>query len=109
MTKDDIIALSIVDGEKKPTVDFAIPQPWADTVEKHNVESRDFVWSYGGSEDEQKNMFGRPVHIGTYLLRAIRKGNLIPSDILPNIVEMAQSGKSLDEIRECVKMHCESL
>jgi hypothetical protein len=109
MTKDDIIALSVANGETKPTVDFAIPQPWADMVREHQIESRDFVWSYGGSKDEPKNMFGQPVHIGTYLLRAVQKGNLIPSDILENIVEMARNGKSVDEIKELVKLHCENL
>lgn len=92
-------------GMEKETTDFALPLEWAKQVNKLEIDGpSNFVWHY-----PKGSISGRPLSLGDCLIKAINKGNLIPADILDNIIELAKTGKTNEEIKELVKMHCEML
>lgn len=103
MNKAEILVWS---GMDSATVDFALPLEWNKQMQSLGVDAAgEFMWHY-----PKDSVDGRPLSLGSLLLKAINNGRLIPSDILDNIIEMAQSGKyTNDQIKELVKNHCANL
>ena len=64
MTLGDLIKHSGIDG----TIDFAVPQAFADSCEELGIDSRQFVWLY-----EEGIIFGKPLNIATLMSEILDK------------------------------------
>ncbi len=97
MTKQDVINLAEANNE---TIDFARPMSFDSSARNLGIEPQDFVWHY--------NTSGGPKHIGDFLFQAIKKGNLMPTSLIPQIIKMHEQGFELDAIKAGVKAYCET-
>ena len=74
MTLGDLIKHSGIEG----TIDFAIPQAFADSCEDLQIDSRQFVWLY-----EEGMIFGKPLNIATLMSEILDKiGGKIEAEFL---------------------------
>jgi hypothetical protein len=110
MTKDQIIKEFA--EQKDLTFDVAIPQEFYENMRRFGVNPSEFVWAY----DETNRIFGKPVSLSHFFLLALEKGNLVPFDVIENIVDMAREKDSKGayayspaELQELTKLHCQSL
>ena len=77
MTLGDLIKHSGIEG----TIDFAIPQAFADSCEDLGIESRQFVWLY-----EEGSILGKPLNIATLMSEILDKiGGKIESEFLSDV------------------------
>ena len=74
MTLNELVKHSGIEG----TIDFAIPQAFADSCEELGIESRQFVWLY-----EEGSILGKPLNIATLMSEILDKiGGKIEAEFL---------------------------
>lgn len=110
MTKQEILQLAnVTSATRGAQVDYAVPQDFIEQLRPLGVDGRDFLWSYEKEINEETgkitdgNTFGKPVHYGFYLIKAIENGNLIRLPLVDQIVELAKAGKTSEEIKRTIK------
>ncbi len=102
MTKTDLFEWAEMTGE---TIDTAVPQNWADAVNKLGIESREFAWHY----PKDGGHGGKPISNGELLIKAIYNGNLVPMRFIESAIELAAEGKPKEEIMALIKLSCDGL
>ncbi len=118
MNKATILQWAGMDSE---TVDFAVPQEWANAINKLNIDNNHFFWHYPKKQSaphtdcnclECRNatasLGGRPMDLAECFIKAVQLGNLVPLRTVIAAMERAREtpNESLESIVELIKIQC---